>query len=61
MDARPEALRQRVAALGFDEVLETCGADLWLDTLGCLPILEGRRVALALGVGDVRRGEVASR
>jgi hypothetical protein len=31
-------------ALGLDEVLETCGADLWLDTLGCLPILEGRRV-----------------
>jgi hypothetical protein len=32
-------------ALGLDELLETCGADLWLDTLACLPILEGNVVA----------------
>ncbi|HUT58822.1 MAG TPA: FAD-dependent oxidoreductase [Phycisphaerae bacterium] len=32
-------------ALGLDEVLEDCGADLWLDTLACTPILEGGTVA----------------
>jgi hypothetical protein len=32
-------------ALGLDEVLEESGAELWLDTLACVPILEGRRVA----------------
>lgn len=32
-------------ALGLDEVMEDCGAELWLDTLACVPILEGRRVA----------------
>ena len=31
-------------SLGLDEVLEDCGADLWLDTLGCIPILSGNRV-----------------
>jgi len=49
--------------------------NLWRASGGCQPragdavaprtiheaVLEGRRVALALGVGDVRRGEVASR
>lgn len=32
-------------ALGLDEVMEECGADLWLDTLGCTPILSGNKVA----------------
>jgi hypothetical protein len=32
-------------AMGLDEVLEACGAELWLDTLACVPILEARRVA----------------
>jgi len=32
-------------ALGLDEAMEASGAELWLDTLACLPILEGRRVA----------------
>jgi succinate dehydrogenase/fumarate reductase flavoprotein subunit len=32
-------------ALGLDEVLENSGVELWLDTLGCLPLLEGSRVA----------------
>ncbi len=32
-------------ALGLDEVLADCGADLWLDTLACTPILEGDKVA----------------
>ena len=31
-------------ALGLDELLEACGADLWLDTLACTPILSGSRV-----------------
>jgi 2,4-dienoyl-CoA reductase (NADPH2) len=49
--------------------------NLWRASGGCQPragdavaprtiheaVLEGRRVAMALGVGDVRRGEVASR
>lgn len=32
-------------ALGLDEVVEQCGADLWLDTLACTPILSGQKVA----------------
>jgi hypothetical protein len=32
-------------ALGLDEAMEVSGAELWLDTLACLPILEGRRCA----------------
>lgn len=32
-------------ALALDEAMESCGADLWLDTLACVPILEGRKVA----------------
>jgi len=32
-------------ALALDEVLEASGADLWLDTLACLPILEGGELA----------------
>lgn len=32
-------------ALGLDEVLESCGADLWLDTLACVPVMEGGAVA----------------
>ena len=31
-------------ALALDEALEEAGVDLWLDTLACQPILEGRRV-----------------
>jgi hypothetical protein len=31
-------------ALALDELLEDCGADLWLDTLACLPIIEGKAV-----------------
>jgi hypothetical protein len=32
-------------ALALDEVMEDCSAELWLDTLACVPILEGKRVA----------------
>ncbi|MBN2582993.1 MAG: FAD-dependent oxidoreductase [Planctomycetes bacterium] len=32
-------------ALGLDEALESCGADLWLDTLACKPILSGKGVS----------------
>ena len=31
--------------LGMDELLEGAGVDLWLDTLICLPLMEGDRVA----------------
>ena len=31
--------------LGLDEVLADCGADLWLDTLACVPIMDGNAVA----------------
>lgn len=31
-------------ALGLDELMEQCGADLWLDTLACTPIISGNRV-----------------
>ncbi len=30
--------------LALDEVLQAAGVDLWLDTLVCLPVMEGRRV-----------------
>jgi hypothetical protein len=30
--------------LGLDEALQSAGVSLWLDTLACLPVLEGRRV-----------------
>ena len=30
--------------LAMDELLEGAGVDLWLDTLICLPVVEGRRV-----------------
>ena len=30
--------------LALDEALRTAGADLWLDTLACLPVMEGKRV-----------------
>jgi hypothetical protein len=30
--------------LALDEVLQTAGVDLWLDTLACLPVVEGGRV-----------------
>jgi hypothetical protein len=30
--------------LGLDEVLESSSVDLWLDTLACLPVMEGNRV-----------------
>jgi choline dehydrogenase-like flavoprotein len=32
-------------ALALDEELEAAGVDVWLDTLACLPVLEGGRVA----------------
>ena len=32
-------------ALALDEALEDAGVTLWLDTLACLPVLEGTRVA----------------
>lgn len=32
-------------ALGLDELMEECGADLWFDTLACTPILSGGKVA----------------
>jgi len=31
--------------LALDELLEQAGVDLWLDTLACVPIMEGDRVA----------------
>ena len=31
--------------LAMDELIEDAGADLWLDTLICAPIMEGQRVA----------------
>jgi hypothetical protein len=31
--------------LGLDEVLDGSSVDLWLDTLACLPVMEGERVA----------------
>ena len=50
-------------ALGLDEVMEQCGADVWLDTLACLPVLEGSRIVgvevenksgrIAIGAGCV--------
>lgn len=45
-----ERRRYRVAfnpasfMLALDEVLEEAGVDLWLDTLACRPVLEGRRL-----------------
>jgi hypothetical protein len=32
-------------AMGLDEVLDKSKIDLWLDTLACLPIVKGRKVA----------------
>ncbi len=29
---------------GLDEVLETCKADVWLDTLACRPVMKGQRM-----------------
>jgi FAD dependent oxidoreductase len=50
-------------ALGLDEVMEQCGADMWLDTLACLPVLDGSRIVgvevenksgrIAIGAGCV--------
>jgi 2-polyprenyl-6-methoxyphenol hydroxylase-like FAD-dependent oxidoreductase len=31
--------------LALDEILESAGVDLWLDTLGCLPRMEGRQIS----------------
>ena len=31
--------------LALDEALEEAGVELWLDTLACVPVMEGRRVA----------------
>jgi FAD-dependent oxidoreductase family protein len=50
-------------ALGLDEVMAQCGADMWLDTLACLPVLDGSRIVgvevenksgrIAIGAGCV--------
>jgi hypothetical protein len=31
--------------LALDEILEEAGVDLWLDTLGCLPRMQGQRIS----------------
>ena len=47
----PERCRYRVRfspaafALALDEVLEAAGVEVWLDTLVCRPVMEGRRVS----------------
>ncbi|MBE0698222.1 MAG: FAD-dependent oxidoreductase, partial [Anaerolineaceae bacterium] len=61
----PARLQSRFSPASFilalDEILEGSGVDLWLDTLACLPLMEGRRVTGVevenkSGRGQIRAG-----